>query len=117
MDVRVREARAELAPAVEGAARGQHLRHRAVDVLGPFQPEPEVREAARAPGRLRVLLERDHVVRTRALHLDAARVAVVLLHAEHRAVELERALRIADREVDVREAVGLDHDGRSPSAW
>jgi hypothetical protein len=81
----------------------------AVDVRRVDQAEPEVREPARlARDALGRALERDHVVRARALHLDAVRVAEVLAHAEQRRVEAQRAIGIAHREVEMREAVRSD---------
>src|SRR4051794_9745364 len=85
-----REPGGELAARGDLAAGGLHGVDRLLDVGGGLETEAEVGDASGAARPLGVALERDDVL-ARALRLDGGLVAVVLAHAEHGLVELERA--------------------------
>ena len=70
-----------------------------------------MRHTAAAPGPPRATLEHDHVARPGRLRLNEAGVPVHGDDAEHRRIERERALRIADGQRDVGQAVRADGTG------
>jgi len=80
-----------------------------VNIRSVRESKSKVRDAASdARGGVR-LLERDDIVRPRALNLDLILVTIVLADTEDFGVELQRALRIQDRKGDVREPVCFNH--------
>src|SRR5262245_51779512 len=84
----------ELATTQQSAAGALDRLHYAGDVGGIDETEAEVRQPPRHARALVIPLEGDHVAGARALHLDRF---------------LERPIRIANRQVHVRETVGAHH--------
>jgi hypothetical protein len=80
---------------------------RACDVRRAPQPEPEVRDAAGLARPARLALEDDHVAAAGRLRLDEVALLVDGDNAEDRLIERQRALRIANGQRHVREAVRL----------
>src|SRR5262245_26552215 len=105
----IRLARHELAPLLDFPAGSLHRARRRADVLRTLEAKTEVRDAARLARLLLLLLEHEHVARSRGLQLNEAVLLVHLDGAEHLTVELRRAIHIAHRERHVRQSVGLHH--------
>ena len=108
-------ARREVALADDLGAESIQVVERSPDRAGLDEPKAEVLDPASLPRRGALLLEDQDVPATRSLRLDPTVTAVDLDHPEELAVELERTLRVAHRERDVGEPVGLDHSPILPA--
>ena len=77
--------------------------------FGPGQSEPEVNDAAAHARVIRASLKSQDVMGSRSECLNRVGVAKIFPNAEYRGVEAQRSFRIAYRQSQVRQAVGLDH--------
>src|SRR6266446_8418200 len=108
-DVSVGKAGSELTTTEQPPSGAFDLGDGTVDVLGVHEPKAEMRDAPAETGGGGVLGEGDDVVPARSLSVDESISAPVLAQTEDLFVEPQRASQIADGEIDVSKAVGLNH--------
>src|SRR5467141_106437 len=107
--VSVREARSELATTEQSPSGAFHLGDGTVDVVGVHEPKAEMCDAPTETGGGVVLDKGDDVVPTGSLGMDESISTPVLLQTEDPFVEPQRTSQVADGEINVRKAVGLNH--------
>ena len=108
-DVSVGEAGSELAATKQAPSGVFDLGDGTIDVAGIHEPKTEMCDAPAETGGGGVLDKGDDVVPAGSLSMDESLSTPVLAQSEDLLVEPQRASQIADGEIDMRKAVGLNH--------
>src|SRR5260370_23588922 len=103
-DIRVGEAGTELAAPEQPSSGALDFGNGAVDVVRVHETKTEMRHAAHDADRAGVLRERHDVSSSCRLRVDEAIAASVLTETKDLLVESQRAGRVSDGKIDVREA-------------
>src|ERR1044071_2841749 len=108
-DVSVGESGSELTTTEQAPSCVFDLGDGTVDVSGRHQTKAEMCDAAAETSLGWVLGEGEDVVPTRSPSVDQSVSTPVLTQTKGLLVEPQRASQVPDREIDVREAVSLNH--------
>src|SRR6266436_5072637 len=116
-DLSVGEAGSELAATEQAPSGLFDLGDGTINIAGVHEPKTEMCDTAAETGRGRILGEGEDVVPTRRLSVDESISAPILSQTEDLLVEPQRASQVPDGEIDVRQAVGLNHCYLEVLSW